>query len=150
MSYLRLSSYLFINVFSIQYNHIAEISMEAYIFLFASQVLKYFRRIPNISYQIVLFTNHYYTSSSNHRTLQKFSYLSVKRYWYDFSYWSNNYLINMSYPSIEIVCGKCGCIINKMINLKSIKDVLRSSNGRCNTCGIQLNATDFTVKTEKH
>ena len=31
--------------------------MEAYIFLFASQVLKYFRRIPNISYQIVLFTN---------------------------------------------------------------------------------------------
>ena len=60
------------------------------------------------------------------------------------------YGINMSYPSIEIVCGKCGCMINKMINLKSIKDVLRSSNGRCNTCGIQLNATEFTVKTEKH
>jgi hypothetical protein len=55
-----------------------------------------------------------------------------------------------SYPSIEIVCGKCGCIINKIINLKSIKDVLRSSNGRCNTCGIQLNPTEFTVKTEKH
>jgi transcription initiation factor TFIIIB Brf1 subunit/transcription initiation factor TFIIB len=59
-------------------------------------------------------------------------------------------IIMSSYPSIEIVCGKCGCIINKIINLKSIKDVLRSSNGRCNTCGIQLNPTEFTVKTEKH
>jgi hypothetical protein len=56
----------------------------------------------------------------------------------------------MSYPSIEIVCGKCGYVINKMINLKSIRDVLRPSSGRCNTCGIQLNATEFTVKMEKH
>jgi hypothetical protein len=59
-------------------------------------------------------------------------------------------ILNMSYPSIEIICGKCGCVINKMINLKSIRDVLRPSSGRCNTCGIQLNATEFTVKMEKH
>ncbi|HYX56358.1 MAG TPA: hypothetical protein VE818_09380 [Nitrososphaeraceae archaeon] len=56
----------------------------------------------------------------------------------------------MSYPSIEIICGKCGCVINKMINLKSVRDVLRPSSGRCNTCGIQLNATEFTVRMEKH
>ena len=56
----------------------------------------------------------------------------------------------MSYPSVEIVCGKCGCVINKMINLKSIRDVLRPSSGRCNICGVQLNATEFTVKMEKH
>ena len=59
-------------------------------------------------------------------------------------------ILNMSYPSIEIICGKCGCVINKMINLKSIRDVLRTSSGRCSTCGIQLNATDFTVNMEKH
>ena len=56
----------------------------------------------------------------------------------------------MSYPSIEIVCGKCGSVINKMINLKSVRDILRPTNGRCNTCGVQLNVTEFSVKMEKH
>jgi hypothetical protein len=39
------------------------------IILFANP--KYFRRISNISYQIVLFTNYYYKSSSNNRTVSK-------------------------------------------------------------------------------
>jgi len=55
----------------------------------------------------------------------------------------------MSYPSIEVVCGKCGAVINKILNLKSIKDILRSSNGRCNVCGNSLNPTEFTITMEK-
>jgi len=55
----------------------------------------------------------------------------------------------MSYPSIEFNCGKCGSIIKKMINLKSVKEILRPTNGRCNMCGIVLNSTDFTIKVEK-
>jgi ribosomal protein S27E len=55
----------------------------------------------------------------------------------------------MSYPSIEIVCGKCGSVINKIISLKSIKDVLRPTNGRCKICGNALNPSEFTIELEK-
>jgi hypothetical protein len=58
-------------------------------------------------------------------------------------------VLNMSYPSIEIVCGKCGSVINKIMNLKSIKDVLRPTNGRCRICGNVLNPSDFTIELEK-
>lgn len=56
----------------------------------------------------------------------------------------------MSYPSIEIICGKCGSVINKIINLKSIKDILRPTNGRCKICGSALNSSEFTIDFEKH
>ncbi|MFB5600789.1 MAG: hypothetical protein ACE5SW_11265 [Nitrososphaeraceae archaeon] len=55
----------------------------------------------------------------------------------------------MSYPCIEIVCDKCGSTLNRMINLKSIKDSIRSFGGRCNICGTSLNASDFNIKTLK-
>jgi hypothetical protein len=64
---------------------------------------------------------------------------------------SNNVydIIIMSYPSIEIVCGKCGSVMNKIISLKSIKDVLRPTNGRCKICGNALNPSEFTIDLEK-
>ncbi len=55
----------------------------------------------------------------------------------------------MSYPSIEIVCGKCGSVINKIINLKSIKDILRPTSGRCKICGNVLNPSEFTIDLQK-
>lgn len=58
-------------------------------------------------------------------------------------------MAHMPYPSIEVKCGKCGDIISKMINLKSLKDILRSSKGKCNSCGSELNATDFRISMEK-
>ena len=55
----------------------------------------------------------------------------------------------MSYSSIEIICGKCGNVISKMVNLKSIKDSLRPSKGRCTSCGSELNPYDFSLSMEK-
>ncbi|MGD1835202.1 MAG: hypothetical protein ACPKQO_05725 [Nitrososphaeraceae archaeon] len=55
----------------------------------------------------------------------------------------------MSYPSIEIICGKCGTKINKMINLKSVKDSIRPFSARCNKCGVSLNPSDFTIDAIK-
>ena len=55
----------------------------------------------------------------------------------------------MSYPCLEVVCGNCGTTINRMINLKSIRDSIRPSSGRCNKCGISLNPTDFSLNTVK-
>jgi len=55
----------------------------------------------------------------------------------------------MSYPCIEIVCEKCGSTLNRMINLKSIKDSIRPFSGRCNKCGISMNPSDFTLKVVK-
>lgn len=58
-------------------------------------------------------------------------------------------VIHMSYPCIEIICGKCGSIINKIISLKSVRDVLRPSNNRCGVCGNALNPSDFAVELHK-
>ena len=55
----------------------------------------------------------------------------------------------MSFPSIEITCEKCGGRINRIINIKSIKDVLRPFNGRCNSCGVNLNPSDFELHMQK-
>jgi hypothetical protein len=55
----------------------------------------------------------------------------------------------MSFPSIEIICEKCGGRINRIINMKSVKDVLRPFNGRCNSCGVSLNPYDFVLQMEK-
>lgn len=55
----------------------------------------------------------------------------------------------MSFPSIEIVCGKCGGRINKTVNLKAIRDILRPTNGKCNSCGCCLNPYDFSLLMEK-
>jgi hypothetical protein len=65
-------------------------------------------------------------------------------------YYSTIELISiMSYPCLEVVCGNCGSTINRMINLKSIKDSIRLSSGRWNKCGISLNPSDFSLNTVK-
>jgi NAD-dependent SIR2 family protein deacetylase len=51
--------------------------------------------------------------------------------------------------SVEVVCKKCGSTIYRMRILKSIRDILRQSNGRCNVCGTMLNPGDFIVSVEK-
>jgi DNA-directed RNA polymerase subunit RPC12/RpoP len=53
-------------------------------------------------------------------------------------------------PYVEIVCGKCGSIIGKMINLKSIKDIMHSTRDRCKVCGVALNPNEFVVKIKKN
>lgn len=56
----------------------------------------------------------------------------------------------MSLSSVEIVCKKCKSTLFTMQTIKSIKDVIRSTNdGRCNICGAALNPSDFTVTVEK-
>ena len=55
----------------------------------------------------------------------------------------------MSFPSVEITCEKCGGRISRIINMKTIKDVLRPFNGRCNSCGVNLNPSDFELHIQK-
>ncbi len=55
----------------------------------------------------------------------------------------------MSFPSIEIMCEKCGGRIIRIISMKSVKDVLRPFNGRCNSCGVSLNPSDFELHMER-
>jgi hypothetical protein len=51
----------------------------------------------------------------------------------------------MSYPCIEVSCGKCGSLISRIIQLKAIRDLLRPHNGRCKFCGNSLSSTDFII-----
>lgn len=55
----------------------------------------------------------------------------------------------MSYSCIEIVCERCGCIISKIICLKSIKDILRPVNDRCGACGVLLNPSEFSIDAKR-
>ena len=41
--------------------------------------------------------------------------------------------------SVEITCGKCGEKIKDMKMLKSLKDVLNPTSGKCPSCGQVLN-----------
>ena len=50
---------------------------------------------------------------------------------------------------VDIVCNKCGSVIYTMRMLKSVRDILRSSNSRCTACGAVLNPGDFTVLVER-
>jgi len=49
----------------------------------------------------------------------------------------------------DVLCGKCGSIVYQMRMLKSIKDTLRTTNGRCPVCGAALNPGDFAVAVSK-
>ena len=51
----------------------------------------------------------------------------------------------MSFPNIDLICGKCGITTHKTMNIKPIRDMLRSSNGRCKDCGTILNHNDFSI-----
>jgi hypothetical protein len=58
-------------------------------------------------------------------------------------------IIVMSYPLTEVVCGFCGSTISKVINLRPIRDILRTHDGKCKTCGNTLNPSDFTIEIER-
>ncbi|HEX7032790.1 MAG TPA: hypothetical protein VF172_07315 [Nitrososphaera sp.] len=49
----------------------------------------------------------------------------------------------------DVVCGKCGSVVYQMRMLKSVRDALRPTNGRCPVCGAALNPGDFTVTANK-
>ena len=51
--------------------------------------------------------------------------------------------------SVEITCGKCGEKIKDMKMLKSIKDVLNPTNGKCPSCGQKLSTSEFSLDVEE-
>jgi hypothetical protein len=55
----------------------------------------------------------------------------------------------MSYPSTEVICGKCGTTLSKVINLRPVRDILRTHDSKCKVCGNSLNSSDFTIEVEK-
>jgi hypothetical protein len=55
----------------------------------------------------------------------------------------------MSYPTTEIICGKCGTTLSKVINLRPVRDIIRTHDGKCKVCGNSLNSADFTIEVEK-
>ncbi|MCS7116934.1 MAG: hypothetical protein NZ896_05640 [Nitrososphaerales archaeon] len=46
----------------------------------------------------------------------------------------------------EIVCSSCGATLYVGTELKSAKNILRASNGRCKNCGVKLSTQDFTLE----
>ena len=51
--------------------------------------------------------------------------------------------------SVEITCGKCGEKITNMKMLKSLKDVMKPSNGKCPSCGQKLSTSEFSLDVEE-
>lgn len=51
--------------------------------------------------------------------------------------------------SVEITCGKCGEKITNMKMLKSLKDVLNPSNGKCPSCGQKLSTSEFSLDVQE-
>ena len=46
---------------------------------------------------------------------------------------------------VNIVCGKCGEHITEMKMLKSVKDSLAPSGGKCPACGVALSSSEFDI-----
>ena len=51
--------------------------------------------------------------------------------------------------SVEITCGKCGEKIKDMKMLKSLKDVLNPTGGKCPFCGQKLSTSEFSLDVEE-
>ncbi|MBS1267365.1 MAG: hypothetical protein MAG458_00064 [Nitrosopumilus sp.] len=51
--------------------------------------------------------------------------------------------------SVEIACGKCGEKIKDMKMLKSLKDVMKPSDGRCPSCGQKLSTAEFSLDVQE-
>ena len=51
--------------------------------------------------------------------------------------------------SVEITCGKCGEKIKDMKMLKSLKDVLNPTDGKCPFCGQKLSTSEFSLDVEE-
>ena len=51
--------------------------------------------------------------------------------------------------SVEITCGKCGEKIKDMKMLKSLKDILNPTGGKCPSCGQKLSTSEFSLDVEE-
>ena len=51
--------------------------------------------------------------------------------------------------SVEITCGKCGEKITNMKMLKSLKDVLNPTDGKCPAGGQKLSTSEFSLDVEE-
>jgi len=50
---------------------------------------------------------------------------------------------------LEIVCGGCGQVLYSGFDLKSPKDVMRSNENKCRSCGKSLSVSDFSIEVAK-
>ena len=51
--------------------------------------------------------------------------------------------------SVEVTCGKCGEKITNMKMLKSLKDVMNASGGKCPSCGQRLSTSEFSLDVQE-
>ena len=51
--------------------------------------------------------------------------------------------------SVNVVCGKCGERIHSMKMLKSIRDAMVSTGGKCPACGEKLSASEFNFDVKE-
>ncbi len=52
--------------------------------------------------------------------------------------------------SVEVVCGKCGEKIASMKMLKSLKDAMHPSGGKCPSCGQRLSTSEFSLDVHEN
>ena len=50
--------------------------------------------------------------------------------------------------SVDVSCGKCGERITSMKMLKSLRDVVGRSGGKCPSCGQRLSASEFSLDVQ--
>lgn len=51
--------------------------------------------------------------------------------------------------SVEVACGKCGEKITDMKMLKSLKDVMSPTGGKCPSCGQRLSISEFSLDAKE-
>ena len=49
----------------------------------------------------------------------------------------------------EVVCGSCGAILYSGFDLKPPKEVIRSNQNKCKSCGKTLSSHDYSVDVSK-
>jgi len=62
----------------------------------------------------------------------------------------NNFVYLIIFMSVEITCGKCGEKITNMKMLKSLKDVMNPTNGKCPSCGQKLSTSEFSLDVQEN
>ncbi|MDH2899601.1 MAG: hypothetical protein PXY39_01385 [archaeon] len=50
---------------------------------------------------------------------------------------------------LEVVCASCGAMLYSGFDLKSPKEVIRSNQNKCKSCGKTLSSHDYTVDVGK-
>tara|TARA_B100001750_G_scaffold248297_1_gene278128 strand:+ start:3442 stop:3624 length:183 start_codon:yes stop_codon:yes gene_type:complete len=47
--------------------------------------------------------------------------------------------------TLEILCNKCGSALYRGLELRSTRDILKSTDGKCNSCNSLLSSRDFEL-----